>query len=225
MSKGWCLIPASVFSDTKLSDSEKMLFGKLLGLTNKTGYCWASDRYLASLFDVSERSIQRRLNSLKKRGYIEIEQNGRRYIRVVLEGDRIVDEGTTDLAGLTTSEDLKRDNSRNKLYEDMLCKSVHQFWGETRADRMLERGLLKRRRIPPLSTERRKAILNARKGGYTEEDMKEAILAVLSRDYHLDNGFTDLTLILRDTKIEQYLAWSVQDKQTTKREEIKELVI
>ena len=225
MSKGWCLIPASVFSDNRLSDSEKMLFGKLLGLTNKTGYCWAGNKYLADMFGVSERSIQRRINSLEERGYIKIEQNGRRYIRITLEGDRIDMGGTTDLSPLTTSSDLKKENSGNKLFEDMLCKSVHAYWAETRADYLMNRGLMQRRRLPPLSTARRKAILAAHKNGYSEDDMREAILAVLSSDYHIDKGYTDLTLILRDTKIEQYLAWSAQEKQETKREDIKELVI
>lgn len=224
MSKSWCLIPASVFSDNRLSDSEKMLFGKLLGLTNKTGYCWASNKYLAEMFGVSDRSIQRRINSLEELGYVNVEQNGRRYIRITLEGDRIDMGGTTNLSPLTTS-DLKKENNGDKLFEDLLCKSVHSYWAETRADYLMNRGMMQRRRLPPLSTARRKAILAAHKSGYSEDDMREAILAVLSSDYHIDKGYNDLTLILRDTKIEQYLAWSAQRTQETKREDIKELVI
>lgn len=206
MNKGWCLIPPSVFADSRLGDSEKMLFGKLLGLTNKTGYCWAGNEYLADMFGVSERSIQRRIKSLEKYDYITIEQNGHRFIRVKIEGDSSVTDGVTDLSLDTIDVHLQKENRKNKLFEDMLCKDVHAFWGEMRATNMTDYGLMERRRIPPLSTARRKAILHAHKSGYCEQDMREAISAVLSSDFHLENGYTDLTLILRDTKIEQYLA-------------------
>lgn len=232
MTKGWCLIPASVFSDTRLSDSEKLLFGKLLGLANKTGYCWAGNKYLADMFVVSERSIQRRLNNLERLGYIKVEQNGRRFIRVVLEGDNSVAGGDSSVVGgvtklspHTTKEDLKKDNNKNKLFEDMLCRSVHSFWAELRADNLMERGLMKTRRLPPLTPARKTAIRQAYKNGYSEEDMREAITTVLSSEYHLEGGYTDLTLILRDTKIEQYLAWSVKEERKAKQEDIKELII
>ncbi len=228
MNKGWCLIPPSIFNNSDLSDSEKLLFGKLLGLTNKTGYCWASNRYLADMFDVSERSIQRRIGSLEKKGFIELEQNGRRYIRIRIEGDKSVVDGVTELSSDSIQLDFKKKNSENRLFEDMLCKSVHTFWGEMRMARLVEHGLMKRKTIPPLTTARRNAILKAHKDGYTEDDMRTAIEVVLNNDYHLENGYTYLTLILRDTKIEQYLSWDMRDKmkdEKTMSLEPKELYI
>ena len=83
MSKGWCLIPPNVLCDNALSDSEKMLYGKLLGLTNKTGYCWATNRYLGAMFDTSERSIQRRIGKLIGKGYVTTEYDGTRRLRQI----------------------------------------------------------------------------------------------------------------------------------------------
>jgi len=214
MSKGWCLIPPSVFSDSKLADSEKLLFGKLLGLTNKTGFCWASNSYLADMFVVSERSIQRRIGALEKRGYVTIEQNGRRYIRVNIRGDKTDIEGVTELTSDNIVVDFKKEDGGIRLFQDMLCKGVHSYWGELRADSLMKFGVMTRRRIPPLSTARRKAILAAHKSGYTEDEMKTAIKMVLESEFHLENGYTDLTLILRDTKIEQYLSWVHRDEKT-----------
>jgi hypothetical protein len=169
------------------------------------------------MFGVSERSVQRRLGSLEKKGFISTENNGRRYIRITIEGDKSVVGGVTDLSSHSIYEDLKKKNDGIRLFEDMLCKSVHTYWGETRADNLMKRGLMSRRTIPPLSTSRRKAILDAHKGGYTEEDMREAVMVVCSNNYHMDNGYTELTLILRDTKIEQYLSWSRRDKMLDER--------
>jgi len=82
---------------------------------------------------------------------------------------------------------------------------VWKYWGEKRADRLTTNGLMARRRIPPLSKARREVISVANRAGYTEEEMIRAVDFVLDSEYHLTNGYTDLTLCLRLTKIEQYL--------------------
>jgi hypothetical protein len=157
-----------------------------------------------------------------------VEQNGHRFIRIALEGDRIVvggdridAQGVTDLSPDSIYVHLKKESSGVRLFEDMLCKSVHKYWGETRADGLIAFGSMVRRRIPPLSTARRKAILAAHKAGYTEDDMKTAVRMVMESDFHLENGYTDLTLILRDTKIETYLSWAAKEEKP--QDEIKEL--
>lgn len=64
------IIPAFVADDKDLDDSTKLLFGRLVALSNQKGYCWASNEYLGDLCGVKERVIQDRLNSLEKKGYI-----------------------------------------------------------------------------------------------------------------------------------------------------------
>lgn len=64
------IIPANVRYDRNLSASQKLLYGEISALTNKNGYCWASNSYFADLYGVTTKSISRWISSLEKRGYI-----------------------------------------------------------------------------------------------------------------------------------------------------------
>lgn len=70
----YAIIPAEVRYDKDLPANAKLLYGEITSLANKSGYCFAGNSYFADLYGVSERQITRLLNSLKKKGYIFIEQ-------------------------------------------------------------------------------------------------------------------------------------------------------
>lgn len=64
------IIPANVRYDNRLSANEKLMYGELTCLSNKYGYCWATNAYFANLYNVSIRTIQRWLENLEKCEYI-----------------------------------------------------------------------------------------------------------------------------------------------------------
>jgi hypothetical protein len=66
-------IPTFIADDVDIDDSTAMLYGRIMSLTRKAGYCWAADKYLAELCRVSDRHIRTRLKKLKDKGYIRIE--------------------------------------------------------------------------------------------------------------------------------------------------------
>jgi hypothetical protein len=68
----YAIITANVRYSTKISDSAKLLFGEITALSNKHGYAFPSNQYLAELYDTSERTIQRRLKELKDNGFINV---------------------------------------------------------------------------------------------------------------------------------------------------------
>jgi len=70
------IIPEDVMNDNKLSDAEKILYGRISGLSCKDGKCFASNKYLAEVCGVSVSSIKTRINNLKKHGYIKTEIKG-----------------------------------------------------------------------------------------------------------------------------------------------------
>ncbi|GAA6817884.1 helix-turn-helix domain-containing protein [Helicobacter pylori] len=69
----YSIITANVRYDNRLTDSEKILFAEITSLSNKYGYCTASNNYFARLYEVTKRTISARINNLKKYEYLNIE--------------------------------------------------------------------------------------------------------------------------------------------------------
>ena len=67
------LLPAAVRYDSRLKGDAKVLYSEILLLSNKAGYCYATDQHLAALFDAGQRTAARHIAELKKYGYIRIE--------------------------------------------------------------------------------------------------------------------------------------------------------
>jgi hypothetical protein len=69
----FAIIPAVVRYDNKLKANEKLLYGEIASLSNKEGYCFATNKYFADLYNVSVQSISQWINHLVEQGHIEAE--------------------------------------------------------------------------------------------------------------------------------------------------------
>lgn len=69
----YSILPAIVRYDPDLTPTAKLLYSEITSLVNKTGICWASDKYFAYLYGVSDRVIRKYLKQLKEKKYIELE--------------------------------------------------------------------------------------------------------------------------------------------------------
>ena len=83
----YAIIPAVVRYDDRLSASEKLMYGELTCLTNKLGYCYASNSYFAKLYGKDASTISRWVKNLEDCGYITIdyERNGKQIIRRLIK--------------------------------------------------------------------------------------------------------------------------------------------
>lgn len=66
----YSILTANVRYDKNLKANEKLLFSEITALSNKYGYCTASNRYFAELYQVTKRSIQDWISNLVQYGYI-----------------------------------------------------------------------------------------------------------------------------------------------------------
>ena len=66
----YAVIPANIRYDESLPPNAKLLYGEITALCNAEGYCWASNKYFAELYEVSQFTISRWINALVNRGYI-----------------------------------------------------------------------------------------------------------------------------------------------------------
>lgn len=69
----YCVIPNEIMFDEKLMPNAKLLYGQIALLTNKEGYCWASNSFFAKKNHTSEQSISKWINNLAQLGYIKLE--------------------------------------------------------------------------------------------------------------------------------------------------------
>src|SRR5699024_876746 len=69
----YAILPAAIIYDNNLTDSEKLLVCELTALSNKMGYCYASNKYLSGIFNVTVETVSRRINRLKNKGYLRVE--------------------------------------------------------------------------------------------------------------------------------------------------------
>jgi len=67
----YAIIPANVrYSDLK--PNAKLLYGEITALSNKHGYCFASNNYFANLYNVNKNTISSWITDLKNKGFIEV---------------------------------------------------------------------------------------------------------------------------------------------------------
>lgn len=64
------ILPANVRYDSRLRPNEKLLYSEITALSNKYGYCTASNKYFASVYDVSTRAIKQWITDLERLNYI-----------------------------------------------------------------------------------------------------------------------------------------------------------
>lgn len=70
----YSILTANVRYDKRLKANEKLLFSEITALSNKYGYCTATNSYFSKLYEVSKTSISTWINNLKRCGYLEIEK-------------------------------------------------------------------------------------------------------------------------------------------------------
>ena len=67
----YAIIPAKVRYDNELKGNEKLLYGEITALSNKEGYCTATNTYFSKLYRKHKDTIQEWISKLKRKGYIE----------------------------------------------------------------------------------------------------------------------------------------------------------
>lgn len=67
----YAIIPAKVRYDNELKGNEKLLYGEITALSNKEGYCTATNTYFSKLYGKHKDTVQEWISKLKAKGYIE----------------------------------------------------------------------------------------------------------------------------------------------------------
>lgn len=69
----YAIIPSTVLFNEKLKANVKLLYAIITVLSNKEGYCFASNSYLANLLDVQPHTISKWISELKDMGFVYVD--------------------------------------------------------------------------------------------------------------------------------------------------------
>lgn len=69
----YAVIPANVRYNRRLTDGAKLLFGEITALCDERGFCWATNKYFADLYDVAPETVSRWVSSLIREGFIKVD--------------------------------------------------------------------------------------------------------------------------------------------------------
>jgi hypothetical protein len=124
------IIPAEIRYDVRLKPNAKLLYSEITALSNKEGFCWASNSYFAKLYGVSVNTVSLWIAQLIDYGFISSEivykENSKqveaRYIRLCTypstqkKGDPITKNSDTPITkndeDNTTSNNNKDNTSK-----------------------------------------------------------------------------------------------------------------
>ena len=75
----YAIIPAEVRYNPNINANVKLLYGEISALSNKYGYCIATNDYFSSLYNVSSRTITDWIKALEDMTYITSKIETKRY--------------------------------------------------------------------------------------------------------------------------------------------------
>lgn len=184
----YAVIPADVrYSD--VSSSAKLLFAEVTALANKTGTCWASNRYFAELYGVHSDSITRWVKELEAAGFVSTKivktAGNKRYICIT---DVPTRKNTATYPQKRQVINNKTNSNSFVKLESTLLSLVNKVVG--RDFRTLpERGVKK-------TTD-----------AFTMEEIERALVALTEDDWHKDKlKEFKIDYLIRSTTIDKFLA-------------------
>ena len=65
-------IPAEILLNKNLSDKEKVILAIILYLSEETKSCFASNKYIANIVNVTHERVSKIISSLKDKGYVSV---------------------------------------------------------------------------------------------------------------------------------------------------------
>lgn len=92
----YSVVPAEVKYNNELTQRAKLIYGEISSLSNKTGYCFATNNYFAKLYRCTNRTIQNAISKLQENGFIKVVIENRNQRKIYLASDIGSEEKLTE---------------------------------------------------------------------------------------------------------------------------------
>lgn len=126
----FAILPANVRYDKELKLLSRLLYAEITSLCNKEGYCWASNKYFANLYQVSIQTISNCISQLKEKGYIKLEMIYKEGTKEILyRYIRIFEYPIKENFNTPIKENFKDNNTsiNNKVNNKNIIKEDNKF--------------------------------------------------------------------------------------------------
>lgn len=124
----FAIIPATVRYDENLIPNAKLMYGEISALTNKEGFCFATNQYFSELYKVSEFTVSRWISQLRDQGHIEVwidNSAGNKRKITIAEKRKTYCENDQDLLRKSARPiaEISNSNKRNNSINNKISKS------------------------------------------------------------------------------------------------------
>tara|TARA_R110000824_G_scaffold136396_1_gene299987 strand:+ start:325 stop:921 length:597 start_codon:yes stop_codon:yes gene_type:complete len=111
----YAIIPASV-RYSNLKPNAKLLYGEITALSNKLGFCYATNNYFAELYNVSKNTISNWLSDLNKVGFVTIDIKRNSNKQIVKRCIGITEINDTPIQEKMKGNSTSINNTSNNIY-------------------------------------------------------------------------------------------------------------
>lgn len=183
----YAIIPATVRYDTRLKANEKLLYGEITALAEKTGECWASNSYFANLYSVDPSAISKWIKNLNDCNYIKtdcIYKNNskeieRRVIKMVLPNiKRGIDKSTRGVLTNGVEGYCQKDKDNTTSTNTTSINNIKEIYKENKIEynEIVDYLNLKTNSSYKSTTPKTRELIKARYNeGFTLDDFKQVI--------------------------------------------------
>lgn len=179
----YSILTADVRYDKRLKPNEKLLFSEITALSNKRGYCNASNNYFAQLYDVTTVTASNWVKHLKDRGYIDVEMI---YDGKQIKERRIFVNSNPIKENFNTPKEKVEDPIKNNFkggIKEKFKENITRF-NNTSKNKQLEEDFEKLWKLYPRKEGKKKAFeayKRAIKNGTTNKEIQTGIVNYLTQ--------------------------------------------
>lgn len=184
----YSILPANVRYDNNLKANEKLLYSEITSLCNKSGICFATNKYFANLYQVDIATISRWINNLIDNNYLNVSYDANN-CRLLTIKSIPIDEKINTLLTKKSNIIINNNNKYNK--EEYKEENIFDYYQE---------------KLGELNRNQYEEIISYE---LSDELIKEAIDRTLNSN---TKSFNYFKAILKDFKSKGYKC--IQDIQT-----------
>jgi len=125
----YIIITHSIYSDKTIKDGSKLLYGLILSLSQKDGYCYADNSYLAETLNKDPRTVQTYLAELNEKKYIHTQLIKNHIRRITTQDTRVRLTPSTKTPLETKKRALKQIQGEEPAWLNEYIEELKQMQG------------------------------------------------------------------------------------------------